>query len=1126
MRPGGEAGLGGAVSAAAADAALAEHVRGIGRDALLSSIFAEIQRVAERALLSTGLVHGSDGTCALDNIFMGWCVPQIDTVDDFEHLEAHDRQGQTCWFRACVHSGFYLPPEARARTEPKGLRARAPGRAPALGGAAPEHGPKASYVRLQILGGSRSEVHRSRVVPACELHLWELCVEEEVIIAGHSNRLLLQVYGKRQCMGDRLLGCVEVPLPQAPTQRPRRQRLLLRDAPSAGCGPPLEPELLLAWEVCEERENRPSLVQLAEMGDAATVVRCFVLEVKLKLAGGSRSRIGVSLWRADSAREALKPVADADGEAKQDHQVHEWRWEMQDSRAALLAYDLQVDRFDKRKGKRSGTWRASLGSLMREVDRVRGPVPFTAEFPSAASSRSSKKSEPPVEFSLDLYCKRPWASPKEQLEGAGAETPSGVQACVLPSRALHPHGDRPRLVSYYCCIVAEGLPRQHSAYVRIIVGNGDAGPREGQGKQADADADPDKLCHYESDRILTDWTTQQLMWRDIQVILPLSDCRVRVQIWSEASQTLSGSVLGQQDDRLVCQAVISPVSSKADNWYHCYGGARDANRAEEARQMAFGIIHPASTYWCSVGMRLSFWPSNALSQDAQHWSYLSLDHPGWQLKEEKFIGGRRTLTVRLHRCLYLSSLAGSRVTVFVELAGNHFGGQAPQPLLAFPGSVSQEGVLLFHAPTDPSATGCSLWSPQPEPAAVERCTQELSVRPGVTHAYVYVVQAGYEARPPRIFGRMRLGQPGATPKWQRLRFDASVAELPSVRFDREFAGCFLGSAVLQPGAVDLDKGRWLPEVMSSGAFGFSQPGQTKLSWGARAVETSQGVGETLFYHMDVLAARALPPSNDAGLCSAGYRIHVEGKTLVHDQNIQESLNPTFWDRAVIPVEADGYGTPAPPLVITIFDDQASGVRELGSLFIKDLRRIDASSVEELNSHHSAFWYALDSTAVGAFDPGAATDALRCSPRLLVAIAYSSVDCRSSGVAREPAFSRIPVLHWTCYCKAEGVTLPVPRGQHRRNPNFESDRADAGSIGAHLQGHICHVPEASQAADLLPRVQGVLAARMPPGRTAPRELRTTVTEPTRMFETMRSLRRANLDDMAKIQSKDGPGTKLA
>lgn len=237
----------------------------------------------------------------------------------------------------------------------------------------------------------------------------------------------------------------------------------------------------------------------------------------------------------------------------------------------------------------------------------------------------------------------------------------------------------------------------------------------------------------------------------------------------------------------------------------------------------------------------------------------------------------------------------------------------------------------------------------------------------------------------------------------------------------------------------------------------------------------------MLYHVDVLAAHALPPSTDAGLCSAGYHIHVEGETLTHDQNVQESLNPTFWNRSVIPVEADGYGTPAPPLVIKMFDKQASV--ELGSLFIKESRRIHASSLEELNSHHRAFWYALDSTAVEAFDPSAATDVLRCSPRLLLAIAHSSVDCQSS-CAHEPAFSPIPVLDRACYCvnidllglrglpesvglpelvissfaeKADGVRVPVARGPHRRNPNFESERAHARAIGVHLQGHICHVP---------------------------------------------------------------------
>jgi hypothetical protein len=735
---------------------------------------------------------------------------------------------------------------------------------------------------------------------------------------------------------------------------------------------------------------------------------------------------------------------------------------------------------------------------MREVDRVRGPVSFKAEFPGALSSGMAKaKKNEPVEFSLDVYSKRPWASPKEQPEGVGTEATSlGVGAetptCVLPSRALQPHGDRPRLVSYYCCVVAEGLPRQESAYVRVIVGNGDAGPRERHGQQADADADADRHCHYDSDRIPTDWKKEQLEWHDIQVILPLSDCRVRVQIWSEAGQSLVGPLLRHQEDRLLCQAVIRPdlinVDGKReegrppDNWYHCYGGARDANRDEEARQMAFGIIHPASTYCCSVGMRLSFWPSSAHSQDAQPWSYLSLDRPGWQKEPEKF-----TLTVRLHRCLYLSSLAGSCVTVFVELAGNHFGDQATQPLLAFPGTVSPEGVLLFHAPTDASATGFGppLWSSQSEPAVVERCTVGLTVRPGVTHAYVYVVQAGHEALPPRIFGRLRLGRPCATPKWQRLRFDASVAELPSLRFDRKFAGCILGSAVLQPGAVDLKKGGWLAEASSgaplTGIFGFGQPAPMKFSLGAREVKRSQGVGEQIFYHVDVLAARSLPPSSDDGLCSAGYRIHVEGETLTHDHNIQESLNPTFWNRAVIPVDADGYGTPAPPLVIKVFDEQASV--ELGSLFIKESRRIYASSVEELNSHHRAFWYALDSTAMEAFDPRAATDVLRCSPRLLLAIAHSSAE-RQNSCTHEPAFSPIPVLDRACYCvnidllgfrglpesvdlpelvvssfaeKADGVRVPVARGQHRRNPNFESERAESRGVGVSLQGHICHVP---------------------------------------------------------------------
>ncbi|CAJ1433125.1 unnamed protein product, partial [Effrenium voratum] len=424
----------------------------------------------------------------------------------------------------------------------------------------------------------------------------------------------------------------------------------------------------------------------------------------------------------------------------------------------------------------------------------------------------------------------------------------------------------------------------------------------------------------------------------------------------------SGGVFSR--DKVIGEGVIYDVEPDKEYWIHCFGGAANATYPDVANQMVKGAVRPASTHTASVAVKFG----TKMVSKVYFESLKRMRKPS-------------RLTVRLYSGVNLKSYAGRKVNVVVKVPGGRLPDEAgawhiwqnhqelerldletspshvtmlkrkalleasdapPQQyntsLLAFPGEVDACGELHFV-----EQKARVRWVQRSTPKA-----WPLELPPNVQFAYLYVVAAGEEIEPPRVFGRLRLLQSDldqVPPKWKTLHFDTSVVELPEAYYKSDLAGFLLGCASVQEqepkvGQPPASAPSWglcgskpsmLPSAQTSCCAMTSQVCRASMGEDVRCQLQRPERKRTVWLHMDLLQARELPAMDDDGLVDPSYKLEVKDQTVLFPSGIMKSLSPSFMHRVCIPIEMEvepeptanlplmGSFVPFPPLIVRILD---------------------------------------------------------------------------------------------------------------------------------------------------------------------------------------------------------------
>mmetsp|Transcript_44989 Transcript_44989/g.104101 ORF Transcript_44989/g.104101 Transcript_44989/m.104101 type:complete len:2344 (-) Transcript_44989:201-7232(-) len=547
--------------------------------------------------------------------------------------------------------------------------------------------------------------------------------------------------------------------------------------------------------------------------------------------------------------------------------------------------------------------------------------------------------------------------------------------------------------------------------------------------------------------------THSLAWEEaLKVTTKAGDRKAKVQLY-HARPGWFGS------DQLLGEAMVFDVARDKTVWLHLYGGAPDAPNADQAMSMVKGSLAPPSTF---VGTVVVQFGSKRSVGKKWHTHVLT-----------EYATRARRLQVRLYRGIYLDQFKNQMVHLLVQTSGctlpderaaavktqgHHSKAQIEEikeekakfgnpNVLSFPGYVNKEGILEFldeDAPGHSGAAGCFAITPS-RPRSfedmtccwVERTTPAredcvLNVPPGTTHAYVYIVADGKEQDPPSVFGRIRLTPPDDTSvAWKRLRYDLSVCSAPKSEFATTTAGMILGRAhllladsdnlkTIQDAAPAIQTAIVPRRTKESSLLGMCKS-EALLHVGALGDVTSEATSATkeMYCHIDVLAARNVPATDEDGLCNPVYQMQVQEKLVDYPTSVEipQTLNPNYMHRFVVKVDVKYDPTPGvsdlplPPVLFRLQDDDAdeTGILSLRTkpresishIVIKNIPELKlepGKSALDLNSKHQANWYALDRSATTPFSAkdGGVDDTWATRPAVLLSIAYSETS-KAEGV---------------------------------------------------------------------------------------------------------------------------------
>eukprot|EP00929_Paragymnodinium_shiwhaense_P065053 TRINITY_DN32651_c0_g1_i3.p1 TRINITY_DN32651_c0_g1~~TRINITY_DN32651_c0_g1_i3.p1 ORF type:complete len:2361 (+),score=547.08 TRINITY_DN32651_c0_g1_i3:59-7141(+) len=695
-----------------------------------------------------------------------------------------------------------------------------------------------------------------------------------------------------------------------------------------------------------------------------------------------------------------------------------WRmekWQLQESRVGLLGYVLRAtvywaDGDDEADWRPLGEWSERLGNAMEVIRELGKALHFRAQIIQKDGYCMGF-----LEMELDIFGRHPHRRRKTATMKVGQSGLPAEPVPVWPS--LPAEAVAKQQVTHFCTVYADGLIMSNGEeivpHVKIELGDSraDTGPpTTGFQWHVLEDGEEEEEKHQAG----------RTVWEEpLRLQATASDRTARVQVWASSRGIFSkrSSLLGE--------AMIYDVAPHQTYWLHLYGGAHTPTRPERAAQMVRGAIARPSTYHGAVAVFFGTRP-RPLPRLLQKLSHQRRP---------------KVLIVRLYRALYLDSFAGQRVTVKLHLGGGY--------VLDFAGFVDETGVLRFDAPTSkPGLLTNLLANQQPDSCRwVEKATSletPLMVLPNVTHVYLYISPEGDEqsSKVPKVFGRLQLvGQ--SFPQWRRLRYDQSLTELPEAIYENDTAGYMLGAAAL----VDADESVQFTPTLRGFPGVFSQSSSDALTVKSREVDSNvaststftsaffstqrQPTSDTnvryalrfaatqhkVYFHVDVLAGRDLLAGargwqHRDGLDHPYFKLRVEDKCVEHHEDISKSLNPTFLQRLVVPVEldvpkqaGDDEGLPPPPIVFQLFDRSQEWTHKLlgglvrfpeliGTIVVKRPRLLEKviDGRLDVNSAHDAVWHALDEHSELPFGAEATDNSRSWSgrPRVLLAAGFSAL----------------------------------------------------------------------------------------------------------------------------------------
>ncbi|CAE7465681.1 unnamed protein product, partial [Symbiodinium sp. CCMP2456] len=899
------------------------------------------------------------------------------------------------------------------------------------------------------VNSERQERHVSPVSVASEYPVWDFNMEFDVdLYSGRPLNVEIKVmsarlFGRRHLFSGSLsaaMGSNDV----------RRQEISLESAPSIFAGAAdTNSQLVVAWQLCDPEAAQPELSRVAESGREAMDKQMFVTNVGLRKCelrtGFDPNKYDVYLRISgimldDVSNEAdtelvvedfpAEPVDDpSDGKTKKNKNVHVFRfkrpsqgdshfsWSLVASKVDLLSYGLRAEAFVRPKTLQAddestdveqeetslGVWKDSLANLDDRIAYRSHQLHFHASLHNKEASTTAK-----LELLSDIYVDgtEPHDEPVTLSKKPHLDVFTGLMR----------KGGKQNEQLFYASVAALGLKHLSNPILKVFSA---AGVKEAT-----------KPSYDEEEDLTT--------WQDcLAVATSRSSSKVRIEIWSEATLSQPGQLVGQ--------AVISSAAPNIKRWRHVYGAARNGNLETQAELMVRGRL-PASTWTASLLVHFTQRP------------VVRVDLKDAMVKESM----KAILKVRLHRGLYLGWYANQNVTVLVQLAGCYQEAKssngAPRKnanLLSFPGKVSEKGLLQF---VDDTPKGGLFSSQESLSAWVERQTSKvLDLPKDVSHAYLYIVSKGDEDLPPLAWAKFPISvQALNTAQWTPVRFDQSVVKLNgSKSYHEDMAGMLLGSVCIQTGEEeDLNSNPGVPSgrpasidpvesvkevkdkpepelkeeapvVTRPFSLLCSAVGETQLNVGSRGkVTAALGQVETkkVYIHLDVLAARSLPSGDEDGVPDACYEVKVGDQTaLLHDKDPFCSLDPVFMDRLTIgPVEAEVLKGPdgedeldLPPIVVRVLDKDyhtvSSSFEVLGRAIINNVPLLEFAEDDVphvgkggeatvskldafLNKHHAAVWYALNSDLRLKFRRnafGASADGSWARrPRLLMAAGYT------------------------------------------------------------------------------------------------------------------------------------------
>jgi len=953
-----------------------------------------------------------------------------------------------------------------------------------------------SFVEVGIAEGTPAEqIFVSKASPTeTENPVWEFSFEHPISFLRRPPRVEIRIMGKR-VLNSSLIGATELSLVGHATDGPERITLKLHIASALDwttCQPPRPAKLTVTWQLCENAAFQPSLVRVAEMDDSALQKQKQILDVRLQhvsLKSGLRTGqkhilARVRLERGSPSKAMMRksdpiPLPKVDTAPQHARNKIPLDWQMKkiefvDKQVNLLTYIVRVSLYmakpDNSSGELLGSWQELLGDLLSAIANADHRLVFDAALGTPHGTVAGT-----VRLEMDIFEHHPHKAPPKPKSG---EKPVVKVRHGLPAKEVWD-----QKVQYWCTVWADGIPAtgKYRPFVRITMGE-------------TSKSSPAK----EEDEL------NDVRWAEaIHVSAKVIERTAKVELLSERGNWSNAELLGEH--------MIYDVTPDQPYWLHFYGGAVNPTNKGAATSMVKGGIRPASTYRGSVAVQFS-----------------SRKMPPTRFYEDLFTKNnsakKSRLTVKLHRGLYFNSLANKTVTVLVQVAGcrildahvtqdldvheEEVEGQrssasaAYHPknynrnVLSFPGRIDESGMLTFLPHRDSKQDVECSWVERTTPAIDDFLLTKL---PQVTHAYLYIVVAGEERELPKIFGRIRLDK---EPCWKRMRIDRSAKQFVQKYFESDLAGFILGSATLveQPEpqqdapsseqkVMPLIEKRNLEEVLPP----ESQANSFFCRTFARDVTVSVGSpGEevkyleakedksTVYYYIDMLAARKLPPTDPDGLCDPNYRIRVGDQQ--HDLAVEDttkSLNPDYMRRIVIPVQlpwphAPGkQGLPLPPVICILRDyDPLDVLRgqtkaafdEVGTVVVKHPKQLVDTPLD-LNRQLEAVWYSIDSPGHEPYDvkTGSVDAAWFSRPRMLLAVGYSlnalpsqkgikdhmdmNIDgCEEAyykitvnllGLRDLPASIHFPELALSSYWAGHPCRLNLQTSD--RNPNFVEER---------------------------------------------------------------------------------------